>query len=109
MPEDAAEVSKNCHIYLICERPALSFEKESFSYKEGRLTGNLIHRIEGVEHKTPFEQEFPLLDDAVDLEVYSPQSPLGAAILGAAPGDTVTYAAPNGSPIIVTIVEVKAF
>ncbi len=54
-------------------------------------------------------RELMTLDDAVDLEVYSPQSPLGAAILGAAPGDTVTYAAPNGSPIIVTIVEVKAF
>ncbi len=54
-------------------------------------------------------RELMALDDAVDLEVYSPQSPLGAAILGAAPGDTVTYAAPNGSPIIVTIVEVKAF
>ncbi|MGB7962063.1 MAG: transcription elongation factor GreA [Propionicimonas sp.] len=54
-------------------------------------------------------RELMTLDDAVDLEVYSPQSPLGAAILGAAPGDTVSYAAPNGSPIIVTIVEVKGF
>lgn len=69
MPDDAAEVSNNCHIYLIFERPALSFEKSSFSYAEGKLTGNLIHRIEGVEHKTPFEQEFPLLDDAIELRL----------------------------------------
>ena len=54
-------------------------------------------------------RELMTLDDAVDLEVYSPQSPLGAAILGAAAGDTVTYAAPNGRPISVTIVDVKAF
>lgn len=69
MPDDAAEVSKNCHIYLICERPALSFEKSTFSYDGNMLTGNLVHRIEGVEHKTPFEQEFPLLDDAVELRL----------------------------------------
>lgn len=49
------------------------------------------------------------LDESVDIEVYSPQSPLGAAVLGAAPGDTVTYSAPNGKPIEVTIVEVKPF
>ncbi len=49
------------------------------------------------------------LDDSVDIEVYSPQSPLGAAVLGTTPGDTVTYNAPNGKPIEVTIVEVKPF
>lgn len=49
------------------------------------------------------------LDDSVDIEVYSPQSPLGAAILGAAPGDTVRYAAPNGGLIEVTLVEVKPY
>ena len=69
MRDDAAEVSKNCHIYLICERPALSFEKTTFAYDGEKLAGNLIHRIEGVEHKTPFEQKFPLLDDAVELRL----------------------------------------
>ncbi|MDQ7992009.1 MAG: transcription elongation factor GreA [Propionicimonas sp.] len=49
------------------------------------------------------------LDDSVDIEVYSPQSPLGAAIVGAAPGDTVSYTAPNGRSIEVTIVEVKPY
>ncbi|HRA75983.1 MAG TPA: transcription elongation factor GreA [Propionicimonas sp.] len=49
------------------------------------------------------------LDDSVDLEVYSPQSPLGAAILGAAPGDTVRYTAPSGTSIEVTVVEVRPF
>lgn len=49
------------------------------------------------------------LDDSVDIEVYSPQSPLGAAVLGAAPGDTVSYTAPNGKPIEVTVVAVAPF
>ncbi|MGD7706467.1 transcription elongation factor GreA [Microlunatus sp. Y2014] len=50
------------------------------------------------------------LDDAViDLQVYSPQSPLGAAILGRSKGDTVSYQAPNGKDISVTIVSLKPF
>lgn len=69
MPDDSAETSKNCHIYLICERPALHFEKSTFAYDGEKLTGNLIHKIEGIEHKTPFEQKFPLLDDAVELRL----------------------------------------
>lgn len=49
------------------------------------------------------------LDDSVALEVFSPQSPLGAAVLGAKIGATVSYAAPSGSQIKVTIVEVKPY
>ena len=37
-----------------------------------------------------------------DLQVYSPQSPLGAAILGSKPGDTASYEAPNGKKVSVT-------
>jgi DNA-binding NarL/FixJ family response regulator len=69
MQAEAAKVSKNCHIYLICERPALSFEKSSFTYKDEKITGNLIHKIDGIEHKTPFQQKFPLLDEAVELRL----------------------------------------
>jgi transcription elongation factor GreA len=50
------------------------------------------------------------LDDAVDAtNVYSPQSPLGAAILGKRKGDEASYAAPNGKSISVTIVDVQPF
>ncbi|MGC3994226.1 MAG: transcription elongation factor GreA [Propionicimonas sp.] len=49
------------------------------------------------------------VDDSVDIEVFSPQSPLGAAILGRRVGETVTYTAPTGKPIEVTIVEVQPF
>jgi transcription elongation factor GreA len=40
-----------------------------------------------------------------DLQVFSPQSPLGAAIIGAKKGDTVAYAAPNGKELKVEIVD----
>jgi transcription elongation factor GreA len=42
-------------------------------------------------------------DDSI--QVYSPQSPLGSAILGAKKGDTVTYTAPNGKDLRVEIVD----
>jgi transcription elongation factor GreA len=48
------------------------------------------------------------LDESQDA-VYSPQSPLGAAILGRKPGDEVSYNAPNGKPITVTIRKVEAY
>ena len=48
------------------------------------------------------------LDD-VDTNVYSPQSPLGTAILGKSKGDEATYEAPNGKKINVTIVKVQPY
>ena len=49
------------------------------------------------------------LDDSVDTNVYSPQSPLGAAILGKKKGESASYEAPNGRSIDVTIVKVEPF
>lgn len=40
-----------------------------------------------------------------DVQVYSPQSPLGEAINGRKTGDTVSYAAPNGKAIEIEIVD----
>ena len=44
-----------------------------------------------------------------DLDVYSEKSPLGAAVLGAKIGDTVTYTAPNGREIKVAILEAEFY
>ena len=44
-----------------------------------------------------------------DIDVYSPTSPLGAAIVGRVAGDEVTYAAPTGRQITVKIVEATPF
>ncbi|MFI5914644.1 transcription elongation factor GreA [Dactylosporangium sp. NPDC051541] len=44
-----------------------------------------------------------------DLTVYSPESALGKAILGAKRGDTVTYTAPSGAAIKVKIVAFEPF
>ncbi|GAB2568581.1 transcription elongation factor GreA [Microlunatus antarcticus] len=47
--------------------------------------------------------------DDLDTNVYSPQSPLGSAILGKKKGDLATYEAPNGSKINVTVVKVEPY
>lgn len=44
-----------------------------------------------------------------DLPVYSPQSPLGTAIVGASAGETREYELPNGRTQKVTIVSAKPF
>jgi transcription elongation factor GreA len=43
--------------------------------------------------------------DDDDLEVYSPQSPLGEAINGRRRGETVQYVAPNGKTLEVEVVD----
>ena len=48
-------------------------------------------------------------DAAGGLKVYSPQSPLGSAILGSSKGDTVSYEAPNGKTLEVVIVDAVPF
>ena len=44
-----------------------------------------------------------------DLEIYSPESPLGKAILGARIGETREYTAPNGKPVSVTVVTAEPY
>jgi transcription elongation factor GreA len=44
-----------------------------------------------------------------DLTVYSPESAVGQAILGARAGDTVSYTAPSGAEIKVTVVSFEPF
>ncbi|MBO1030928.1 transcription elongation factor GreA [Tessaracoccus sp. SD287] len=50
------------------------------------------------------------LDDSVkELQVYSPQSPIGSAVMGRRIGQTSEYVAPNGKTISLTIVTVEPF
>ena len=46
---------------------------------------------------------------ASGMTVYSPQSPLGAAVLGHAAGETVSYQTPNGSTMKVVIEDVTPY
>jgi transcription elongation factor GreA len=46
-----------------------------------------------------------MADTTEDVEVFSPQSPLGSAIIGSKVGDVVEFAAPNGKMLKVEIVD----
>ena len=54
-------------------------------------------------------RELLSLDSSVEIDVYSPTSPLGAALRGKKVGDTVSYDAPNGTSISVEVVAAKPF
>ena len=41
-----------------------------------------------------------------DLDIISPSSPLGEALIGSSPGDTVTFVAPTGAELKVDVVSV---
>ena len=64
----------------------------------------VTYRFVGDDETTTFLLGAREIDDD-EIEVFSPQSPLGAAILGASRGDTVTYTAPNGKQLKVEIVD----
>ncbi len=49
------------------------------------------------------------IDDDEDIEVFSPQSPLGAALVGAAKGETIDFEAPNGKLLKIEIVDAVPF
>ena len=56
--------------------------------------------------------EFLLGNKALEdgkIDVFSPESPLGAAILGAKVGDQVSYTAPTGKELKVEVVEAKPY
>lgn len=47
--------------------------------------------------------------EGTDLDVFSTQSPLGAALLGKKVGDETTYTAPNGNDIAVKVIAAEPF
>jgi transcription elongation factor GreA len=59
------------------------------------------------------EQHFllgsPEISEGTDLDVFSPDSPLGQSILGLSVGDETSYAAPNGKVFAVKILAVTPY
>lgn len=63
----------------------------------------------GTEQFLLGSRELLSMDSTVDIDIYSPSSPLGAAVAGKRKGDSVSYEAPNGKAITVEIVDTKPF
>ncbi len=73
-------------------------------------TGTVITiRFQGDDETEKFLLGSREIAGTTGLQVYSPESALGSAILGAAPGTTITYQAPNGRDITVDVVAVEPF
>ncbi len=69
-------------------------------------------RFDGEDEVETFllgSRELLALDESVEIEVYSPQSPLGAAINGKKTGDTVSYQTPNGRAVEVQILDAHPY
>ena len=69
----------------------------------------LTVRYEGDDDTETFLLGSREIASTTDLTVYSPESALGTAIVGAHPGDTVTYTAPSGAEVKVTVVSFEPF
>ncbi len=54
-------------------------------------------------------RELLSMDSTVDIDVYSPTSPLGSALHGKKVGDSVSYDAPNGQTLTVEVIAAKPF
>ena len=57
--------------------------------------------FEGTKHEAAIDEG--------DLDVYSPDSPIGKVVLGKKVGDTATYTTPNGKDITVEILGISEF
>lgn len=77
---------ENAEIVAASKIYTILYDGDSDDMAERYLIGNMEEQAEGAD-------------------VISPTSPLGAALDGAAKGDTVTYEAPNGS-LTVTVLDV---
>ena len=74
------------------------------------VTGTVITiRFAGDDDSEKFLLGSREIAGTTELTVYSPESALGAAIMGAEPGTTVTYQAPNGRDMTVEVVAIEPF
>ena len=73
------------------------------------VTQGMVITVELNGKKTEFLLGSAEMADNTDLTVYSPESPLGRAIIDAKIGDTVEYKAPTGKTITVKILAVEHF
>ena len=74
---------------------------------EGKVGDGSLVTIEVMGREKVFVLGTRDLSIATDYDIVSPESPIGSAINGANAGDTVSYKAPNGREISVTVKSAK--
>jgi transcription elongation factor GreA len=76
---------------------------------DGTVTAGTIVTLTLNGNEQRFLLGSPEISEGIEIDVFSPESPLGIAILGLAVGDETSYAAPNGKVFAVKIVNVETF
>ena len=69
---------------------------------------SVVNPVTGQAERTVMDESAEIAEGS-DIEVYSPDSPIGTAIIGAKVGDKVSFFAPNGKEREIEILEVKNF
>jgi hypothetical protein len=69
MRPEELRIANSCHIYLICQRPGLTYVPETFSYIDGIISGDLAYRISGAKKTVHFQRRFDLLDGATRVKL----------------------------------------
>ena len=67
--EKMNRVLADSHIYLVCRRPAFSFDPDTFFWSENRVGGHLLCKANGVAKSFPFAFGIPLQDSEVTVEL----------------------------------------
>ena len=76
---------------------------------DGTVTAGTIVTLTLNGNEQRFLLGSPEISEGIEIDVFSPESPLGIAILGLAVGDETSYAAPNGKVFAVKIAKVETF
>lgn len=76
---------------------------------DGVVELGMMVTAEILGERTEFLLGSRMAGSGLGIEVYSPDAPLGEAIMGAKKGDTVSYYAPNGKEISVKIIDAVPF
>ena len=84
---------------VVGEAPAAGGEIQAGMVVKATVAGNEMRFLVGSREVAA----------GTDIDVFSPVSPLGAAVVGKRPGDATSYEAPNGATIAVTIVGAEPF
>ena len=69
----------------------------------------VTHKFDGDDEESFLLGAREIAEDHTDIEVYSPESPLGAAMLGHKAGETVDFEQPNGRTAKIAIVSAVPF
>ena len=61
--EKMNRILSKSHIYLLCKRPAFSFDPGTFSWSGNQVSGDLVCKMKGMAKSFPFAFSLPLRED----------------------------------------------